>query len=161
MCIRDRGPNRALDAAKLAISSPLLESSIDGARGVLLMIAGGSDVGLFEVNEAAEVITKAAHTEANIIFGAVIDDSLGDEVKVTVIAAGFDRPGVIEQTGTFVATNRSTSSVAAAIDDDFDDEDEDEDDEMFRPSATNGAAAAPRVVSFDADDDLDIPSFLK
>jgi cell division protein FtsZ len=78
-------------AAKEAISSPLLEASVEGARGVLLNISGGSDLGLFEVNEAAEVIASAAHPDANIIFGAVIDDALGDEVRVTVIAAGFDR----------------------------------------------------------------------
>ena len=74
-----------------AISSPLLEASIDGARGILLNISGGSDLGLFEVNEAAEVIHGVAHPDANIIFGAVIDDEMGDEVRVTVIAAGFDR----------------------------------------------------------------------
>ncbi|MDI6892120.1 MAG: cell division protein FtsZ [Actinomycetota bacterium] len=84
------GDNRAPEAAKAAISSPLLEASIEGAKGVLLNISGGSDLGLFEVNEAAEVIANAAHPDANIIFGAVIDDSLGDEVKVTVIATGFD-----------------------------------------------------------------------
>lgn len=82
--------DRAVVAAKAAISSPLLEASIEGARGVLLNISGGSDLGLFEVNEAAEIIANAAHPEANIIFGAVIDDNLGDEVKVTVIATGFD-----------------------------------------------------------------------
>jgi cell division protein FtsZ len=86
-----RGEDRAVAAAKEAISSPLLEASVDGARGVLLNISGGSDLGLFEVNEAAEVIASAAHQDANIIFGAVIDDALGDEVRVTVIAAGFDR----------------------------------------------------------------------
>src|ERR671915_523223 len=86
-----RGEDRAVAAAKQAISSPLLEASVDGARGVLLNISGGSDLGLFEVNEAAEVIASAAHLDANIIFGAVIDDALGDEVRVTVIAAGFDR----------------------------------------------------------------------
>jgi cell division protein FtsZ len=86
-----RGEDRAVAAAKQAISSPLLEASVDGARGVLLNISGGSDLGLFEVNEAAEVIASAAHPDANIIFGAVIDDALGDEVRVTVIAAGFDR----------------------------------------------------------------------
>jgi len=86
-----RGEDRAVAAAKEAISSPLLEASVDGARGVLLNISGGSDLGLFEVNEAAEVIASAAHPDANIIFGAVIDDALGDEVRVTVIAAGFDR----------------------------------------------------------------------
>src|SRR5688500_2578156 len=84
-----RGENRALEAARMAVSSPLLEASIEGARGVLLMIAGGSDLGLYEVNEAAEIIAQAADSDANIIFGAVIDDALGDEVKVTVIAAGF------------------------------------------------------------------------
>ena len=74
----------------MAISSPLLEASIDGAHGVLLSISGGSDLGLFEINEAAQLVAEAAHPEANIIFGAVIDDALGDEVRVTVIAAGFD-----------------------------------------------------------------------
>src|SRR2546427_210118 len=85
------GEGRALTAARAAISSPLLEASIEGARGILLTIAGGSDLGLFEVNEAAEVIHGVAHPDANIIFGAVIDDDMGDEVRVTVIAAGFDR----------------------------------------------------------------------
>ncbi len=85
-----RGDNRAVEAAEKAISSPLLEQSMDGARGVLLSIAGGSDLGLFEINDAAQLVTDAAHPDANIIFGAVIDDTLGDEVKVTVIAAGFD-----------------------------------------------------------------------
>ncbi|MDQ3974299.1 MAG: cell division protein FtsZ, partial [Actinomycetota bacterium] len=84
-----RGEKRALEAARMAISSPLLESAVDGARGVLLMISGGSDLGLYEVNEAAETIAQSADADANIIFGAVIDDALGDEVKVTVIAAGF------------------------------------------------------------------------
>ena len=85
------GEGRALNAARGAISSPLLEASIEGARGILLTIAGGSDLGLFEVNEAAEVIHGVAHPDANIIFGTVIDDDMGDEVRVTVIAAGFDR----------------------------------------------------------------------
>jgi len=85
------GENRANAAARSAISSPLLEASIEGARGILLNISGPSDLGLFEVNEAADIISKAAHADANIIFGAVIDDTLGDEVRVTVIAAGFDR----------------------------------------------------------------------
>lgn len=85
-----RGDDRAVQAAELAISSPLLEASIDGAHGVLLSIQGGSDLGLFEINEAARLVQEAAHPEANIIFGAVIDDALGDEVRVTVIAAGFD-----------------------------------------------------------------------
>jgi cell division protein FtsZ len=88
-----RGEDRAVQAAELAISSPLLEASIDGAHGVLLSVQGGSDLGLFEINEAARLVQEAAHPEANIIFGAVIDDALGDEVRVTVIAAGFDSGG--------------------------------------------------------------------
>ncbi|MDR1388112.1 MAG: cell division protein FtsZ [Propionibacteriaceae bacterium] len=89
-----RGENRAQAAAEMAISSPLLESSVEGARGVLLSIAGGSDLGLFEVSAAAELIERAAHDQANIIWGTVIDDTLGDEVRVTVIAAGFDHQPV-------------------------------------------------------------------
>ena len=85
-----RGEARSIRAAELAISSPLLEASIDGAHGVLLSIAGGSDLGLFEISEAAELVAKSAHPDANIIYGTVIDDALGDEVRVTVIAAGFD-----------------------------------------------------------------------
>jgi cell division protein FtsZ len=85
-----RGDDRAVAAAEMAISSPLLEASIDGAHGVLLSIQGGSDLGLFEINEAAQLVANSAAPEANIIFGAVIDDALGDEVRVTVIAAGFD-----------------------------------------------------------------------
>ncbi|MGH3439102.1 MAG: cell division protein FtsZ, partial [Sciscionella sp.] len=85
-----RGEGRAVQAAEKAINSPLLEASMDGAHGVLLAIAGGSDLGLFEINESASLVQEAAHPEANIIFGTVIDDSLGDEVRVTVIAAGFD-----------------------------------------------------------------------
>ena len=84
------GEDRAVKAAELAIASPLLEASIDGAHGVLLSIQGGSDLGLFEINEAARLVQEVAHPDANIIFGAVIDDALGDEARVTVIAAGFD-----------------------------------------------------------------------
>src|SRR5205823_1886032 len=83
------GTNRAAEAARAAVSSPLLEASIEGATGILLNITGGSEIGLFEVNEAAEVVTSAADQNANVIFGAVIDDSVGDEVRVTVIATGF------------------------------------------------------------------------
>jgi cell division protein FtsZ len=85
------GPNRAAEAARIAVSSPLLEASIEGATGVLLNISGGPDIGLFEVNEAAEVVTGAADQNANVIFGAVIDEALGASVRVTVIATGFDR----------------------------------------------------------------------
>jgi cell division protein FtsZ len=90
---RATGENRAAEAARIAVSSPLLEASIEGATGILLNITGGSDIGLFEVNEAAEVVTGAADQNANVIFGAVIDDSAGDEVQVTVIATGFGGQG--------------------------------------------------------------------
>ncbi len=153
-----RGDNRALEAAKLAISSPLLEASIDGARGVLLMIGAGSDLGLFEVNEAADVITKAAHPEANIIFGTVIDDSLGDEVKVTVIAAGFDKVSTLEQEGGFVRARPEPVPAPAPVAY-VDDEDEEEEDDVFR--ADPSAEPASPTVLVDADDDLDIPSFLR
>jgi cell division protein FtsZ len=85
------GENRAAEAAKIAISSPLLEESVEGATGILLNITGGKDLGLFEVNEAAELIHSAADANSNIIFGAVIDEEMGDEIRVTVIATGFDR----------------------------------------------------------------------
>ncbi len=100
-----RGDNRALLAAEQAIASPLLEASMEGAHGVLLSISGGSDLGLFEINEAASLVSDAAHADANIIFGAVIDDALGDEVRVTVIAAGFDggRPSAIKDGATSAA----------------------------------------------------------
>ncbi|MBJ7348935.1 MAG: cell division protein FtsZ, partial [Thermoleophilaceae bacterium] len=87
------GENRAAEAATNAISSPLLEESVEGATGILLNITGGPELGLFEVNEAAEIISSAADQNANIIFGAVIDESLGDDVRVTVIATGFDKRG--------------------------------------------------------------------
>jgi cell division protein FtsZ len=83
------GESRAVEAARAAISSPLLETSLDGATGVLLNITGGPDLGLFEVNEAAEVVTSAADSNANVIFGAVIDEAMGDNVRVTAIATGF------------------------------------------------------------------------
>jgi cell division protein FtsZ len=83
------GENRAAEAARIAVSSPLLEASIEGATGILLNVTGGPDIGLFEVNEAAEVVTSASDANANVIFGAVIDDTIGDEVRVTVIATGF------------------------------------------------------------------------
>ena len=85
------GENRAEDAAKQAIQSPLLETSIEGARGVIINITGGSDIGLHEANTAAELIQRNADPEANIIFGTVIDDSLGDEIQITVIATGFEK----------------------------------------------------------------------
>ncbi|NLW56907.1 MAG: cell division protein FtsZ [Firmicutes bacterium] len=86
-----RGENRAVEAAKTAVSSPLLETSIEGAKGIVLNITGSSDLGLFEINEAAAIITEAADPDANIIFGAVIDDKQGDEIRITVIATGFNK----------------------------------------------------------------------
>src|SRR5579862_9795939 len=94
------GDNRAAEAARAAVSSPLLESSIEGATGILLNVTGGPEIGLFEVNEAAEVVTSAADQNANIIFGAVIDETLGDEVRVTVIATGFGAQRRRRRTGT-------------------------------------------------------------
>ena len=101
-----RGDDRAVAAAEMAISSPLLEASIDGAHGVLLSIQGGSDLGLFEINEAAQLVSNSAAVDANIIFGAVIDDALGDEVRVTVIAAGLDQ----ERTGRVAASSADAGS---------------------------------------------------
>jgi cell division protein FtsZ len=110
-----QGENRAAEAARNAVSSPLLESSIEGATGILLNISGPTDLGLFEVNEAAEVVTGAADQNANVIFGAVIDDQLRDEVRVTVIATGFGaqrrrraRQSVAAEPGSPFAGSRST-----------------------------------------------------
>ena len=141
-----RGDGRAEEAARSAISSPLLEASIDGARGVLLNIAGGSDLGLREVNEAASVITKAAHPDAKIIFGAVVDDTLGDEVRVTVIAAGFDRWGQKEAED-IVKPEEEIFSMAGS-------------EGNGEPAFLGGQEERERLV-FDAADDLDIPSFLR
>lgn len=107
-----RGDGRALKAAEMAINSPLLEASMEGAQGVLMSIAGGSDLGLFEINEAASLVQDSAHSEANIIFGTVIDDSLGDEVRVTVIAAGFD-PNSASRKAIIIGDATSSSSPTA------------------------------------------------
>ncbi len=113
-----RGDDRAVAAAEMAISSPLLEASIDGAHGVLLSIQGGSDLGLFEINEAAQLVANSAAPDANIIFGAVIDDALGDEVRVTVIAAGFDEAQASRtrssRTGSYGQAPASPDSLTAA-----------------------------------------------
>jgi cell division protein FtsZ len=108
------GENRAVDAARAAVMSPLLEVNITGARGILFNVTGGSDLGLFEVNEAAEVIKEAADPEANIIFGTVIDDRMRDEVKVTVIATGFDASRKPKQTNRFSA--ESAGGVESSLD---------------------------------------------
>ncbi|HEX5195183.1 MAG TPA: cell division protein FtsZ [Solirubrobacteraceae bacterium] len=129
------GENRAAEAAKMAISSPLLEQSVDGATGILLNITGGHELGLFEVNEAAEIVQTASDENSNIIFGAVIDDNLGDEVRVTVIAAGFDQ-------------GRSPSTAREVTRRERRDRDVTMDDRQ-RDSLEI------------SDDDIDIPSFLK
>jgi len=156
-----RGADRAIKAAELAVASPLLEASIDGAHGVLLSIQGGSNLGIFEINDAARLVQEAVHPEANIIFGAVIDDTLGDEVRVTVIAAGFDGG---EPTVRPTTTHRS-NFVDAAV-------------PVGVGAEASGFAGAgtgsggwgaepdsplplPRDRDFDDDDDLDVPDFLK
>jgi cell division protein FtsZ len=125
------GENRAAEAARTAVSSPLLEQSVDGATGILLNITGGSALGLFEVNEAAEVVTSAADANANVIFGAVIDESLGDEVRVTVIATGFGGGG---------RRRRRVEQPASA-------------------ATSEGGVAPPRLEPTDSE--LEIPSFLR
>jgi cell division protein FtsZ len=149
-----RGEDRARAAAEMAISSPLLEASIDGAHGVLLSIAGGSDLGLFEVSAAAQLIEEAAHDEANIIFGTVIDDALGDEVRVTVIAAGFDG-GQPQKRVTRPVEQRPAQQRPAAP----------------APSASPAPPQASpmpgqrpafsRPADVDDDDELDVPDFMK
>ena len=148
-----RGDGRALKAAEVAINSPLLEASMEGAQGVLMSIAGGSDLGLFEINEAASLVQEAAHPEANIIFGTVIDDSLGDEVRVTVIAAGFDansssRKPVVGAGAKVAAgsAGKVTTTLfepveAAAV-----------------PVHTNGSTVR---IGGDDDDDVDVPPFMR
>ena len=179
-----RGDDRAIQAVELAISSPLLEASIDGAHGVLLSIQGGSDLGLFEINEAARLVQEAAHPEANIIFGAVIDDALGDEVRVTVIAAGFDS-GSPSSRGTersigSVQGSRAPVSIPAAVSAPAKSvpvvdgntpapagrpstEDGSGDDSPSAPAApaVEPVRTVPRTVTFDEGDDLDVPDFLK
>jgi cell division protein FtsZ len=159
------GETRAVDAAKSAISSPLLESSIDGAKGVLLSIAGPTDLSLHEVNAAADHITRVAHPDANIIFGAVVDDALGEEVRVTVVAAGFDKLASSSSEG----TSRFESRLSRLLEEpvrggNHEDvlpsilaDDADEDMDVF----TSSSDPEPATVSFDAEEDLDIPDFLK
>ena len=148
-----RGDGRALKAAEIAINSPLLEASMEGAQGVLMSIAGGSDLGLFEINEAASLVQEAAHAEANIIFGTVIDDSLGDEVRVTVIAAGFDASGPSRKpvvgAGQAIAPGQAgkvTSTLFEPV------------DAASVPVHTNGATVS---IGGDDDDDVDVPPFMR
>jgi cell division protein FtsZ len=154
------GADRATEAAKAAISSPLLESSIDGAKGVLLSIAGPTDLTLHEVNQAADAITRVAHPDANIIFGAVVDDALGEEVRVTVVAAGFDKAATTTST-----TNQFESRLSRLLEEpiriDAEEREplpsilaDDTDEEIF-------VVGEAEKISFDAEEDLDIPDFLK
>ncbi len=157
-----RGDDRAVAAAEMAVSSPLLEASIEGARGVLLSVSGGSDLGLFEINEAARLVQEAAHPEANIIFGAVIDDALGDEVRVTVIAAGFDGGEPKPRTQPLRGAEQlpETASAVTPISEDEEATSEEE-REITLPA---DPARVRRPIVFDdtlAGDDLDVPDFLK
>lgn len=150
-----RGEGRSLKAAEIAINSPLLEASMEGAQGVLMSIAGGSDLGLFEINEAASLVQDAAHPDANIIFGTVIDDSLGDEVRVTVIAAGFDVSGpgrkpVMGETG---GAHRIESAKAGKLTSTW----FEPVDAVSVPLHTNGATLS---IGGD-DDDVDVPPFMR
>ena len=155
-----RGADRAIKAAELAVESPLLEASIEGAHGVLLSIQGGSNLGIFEINDAAQLVKEAAHPEANIIFGTVIDDTLGDEVRVTVIAAGFDggepqsriEPMTASRVMSAPALPTTTAEEAAS------------EPVAEREAEPVRVGAVVPDASFDSafgDDDLDIPDFLK
>ncbi|MEU7423952.1 MULTISPECIES: cell division protein FtsZ [unclassified Streptomyces] len=174
-----RGDDRAVAAAEMAISSPLLEASIDGARGVLLSISGGSDLGLFEINEAAQLVSEAAHPEANIIFGAVIDDALGDEVRVTVIAAGFDggqpparRDNVLGSTSASASapSRREEPAPARPVEPSrpsfgslgsVKPKEEPEPEPAPEPVAEIPVTPAPRTYADSAAEELDVPDFLK
>jgi cell division protein FtsZ len=158
-----RGADRAIKAAELAVASPLLEASIDGAHGVLLSIQGGSNLGIFEINDAARLVQEAVHPEANIIFGAVIDDTLGDEVRVTVIAAGFDGGEPQARSGQDRRSTFVEAQVPAAVGVGASASHLQETQPMPSGWATEPDApvAAPADRDFDDDDDLDIPDFLK
>ena len=151
-----RGEARSVRAAELAISSPLLEASIDGAHGVLLSIAGGSDLGLFEISEAAELVAKSAHPDANIIYGTVIDDALGDEVRVTVIAAGFDggQPKRVAMPVIDAATIGGEADPIAANDPLA----------VALDLSVEGAERPRKRITFEdlvAEDEIDIPDFMR
>jgi cell division protein FtsZ len=149
-----RGENRAVRAAELAISSPLLEASIDGAMGVLLSVAGGSDLGLFEINEACELVQSAAHPDAKIIFGTTIDDALGDEVRITVIAAGFDG-GAPKKVAMPVINAAALSGNADPIGEN--------DPLVVALELDEFSSSRPRVTFEEliAEDEIDVPDFMK
>ena len=149
-----RGENRALRAAELAISSPLLEASIDGAMGVLLSISGGSDLGLFEVNEACELVQSAVHPNAKFIFGTTIDDALGDEVRITVVAAGFEG-GEPRKVVTPVIDAATLGGVANPIP---------SNDPISVALDLDSDSTPRRRVTFEelvAEDEIDVPDFMK
>jgi cell division protein FtsZ len=149
-----RGENRAIRAAELAISSPLLEASIDGAMGVLLSVSGGSDLGLFEVNEACELVQSAVHPDAKFIFGTTIDDALGDEVRITVVAAGF-AGGEPKRVAMPIINAASLNGVADPI--------AANDPISFAMEAGEDVIPKKRVTFEDlvAEDEIDIPDFMK
>jgi cell division protein FtsZ len=150
------GEGRSLQAARNAISSPLLEASIEGARGILLTIAGGSDLGLFEVNEAAEIIHGVTHPDANIIFGSIIDDEMGDEVRVTVIAAGFDRWDDRESSVPIARSGSASTGVPTASSSPASSS-----NRHFDSVGLLDTTAPSELDDLDADDEFDVPSFLK
>jgi cell division protein FtsZ len=161
-----RGEDRAMGAAEAAISSPLLEASIEGAHGVLLSIAGGSDLGLFEINEAARMVSEAVHPEANIIFGTVIDDTLGDEVRITVIAAGFDggQPLARKDTASGRALiNKTPASQKARGENTAAPETVDLTSVERKAEVGRPLSPTSRTIAFDepAAGELDVPDFLK
>jgi len=155
-----RGADRAIKAAELAVASPLLETSIEGAQGVLMSIQGGSNLGLYEINDAAKLVEEAVHPDANIIFGAVIDDSLGDEVRVTVIAAGFDPATQTPVTTAWPAASDAEEAAEPAA--------MTEETPAWlaetteTPEASEVPGEAPLFASeMDADAELDVPDFLR
>ena len=162
-----RGADRAIKAAELAVESPLLEASIEGAHGVLLSIQGGSNLGIFEINDAAQLVKEAAHPEANIIFGTVIDDTLGDEVRVTVIAAGFDggEPSLrLDPVSTLRATSAPAPVLPTIPAADAARDVPAAPAEPARERESVSVTAASSTDSYESafgDDDLDIPDFLK
>ena len=158
-----RGADRAIKAAELAVESPLLEASIEGAHGVLLSIQGGSNLGIFEINDAAQLVKEAAHPEANIIFGTVIDDTLGDEVRVTVIAAGFDGGEPQVKVEPITASRPASAPVLPPLPADTVARDLAAAENSGRESVSVSAPASSSS-DYDSafgDDDLDIPDFLK
>ncbi|MBU4464275.1 MAG: cell division protein FtsZ [Actinobacteria bacterium] len=155
-----RGADRAIKAAELAVESPLLEASIEGAHGVLLSIQGGSNLGIFEINDAAQLVKEAAHPEANIIFGTVIDDTLGDEVRVTVIAAGFDSGEPTLRLDPVTAQRPVTAPLVPSTPAEDVARDFSQDEKKDAVPVAAGISESSYDSAF-GDDDLDIPDFLK